>query len=154
MDTVSRHGRLQGPPMGQEHLEELTVLIKEAQRGGKAAMDRLFGAIYGEFHRIAETLMGRERPGHTLQPSALVDEAVLRMLNGNALEKAPNRKYLFGVATRAMRQALVDHHRKRSAREGRRKRLPLDDVLAYFEERNVDIAALSTALDRLTELDE
>ena len=76
--------------MNENH-EHLTDLINEARGGGKVAMDRLFRAIYGEFHRMAETLMGRERPGHTLRPSALVDEAVLRMLNGKALEKAPNR---------------------------------------------------------------
>ena len=68
---------------------------------------------YGQIHDIAVGLMNHERPGHTLQPTALVSEAVLRLINGHAIEKAPNRRYLFGAATLAMRQVLVDHYRKR-----------------------------------------
>ena len=98
--------------------------------------------------------MGRERPGHTLGPTALVDEAVLRLLNGKAVEKATNRQYLFGAASRAMRHALVDHHRRRRSREGKLKRVPLDEALLYFEEKHLDIEALSDALDRLSEIDE
>jgi RNA polymerase sigma factor (TIGR02999 family) len=139
--------------MNENH-EHLTDLINDARGGGKVAMDRLFRAIYGEFHRMAEALMGRERPGHTLGPTALVDEAVLRLLNGKAVEKATNRQYLFGAASRAMRHALVDHHRRRRSREGKLKRVPLDEALLYFEEKHLDIEALSDALDRLSEIDE
>ena len=134
--------------------EHLTELIKAARAGGVIAQDRLFRAIYEEFHRIAVALMSNERPGHTLQPSALVGEAVVRLMNGQAIEKAPNRRYLFAAAARAMRQVLVDHHRKRKIRDGSRKRVPLDDALAYFEEQNLDIEALSAALDHLAEIDE
>jgi len=140
--------------MDENHSENLTELIKDARNGGVIARDRLFRAIYEEFHQIAVTLMSNERPGHTLQPTALVGEAVARLLNGQAIEKAPNRRYLFGAATRAMRQVLVDHHRKRKTRDGSRKRVPLDDALAYFEEQNLDIEALSAALDRLADMNE
>jgi RNA polymerase sigma factor (TIGR02999 family) len=140
--------------MDEYHEGELTALIEEARTGGQVARDRLFRAIYGEFHRIAVALMSNERPGHTLQPSALVDEAVLRILAGQAIDKAPNRHYLFGAATRAMRQALVDHHRRRKARDGKLQRVPLDEVLAHVEKQHLDIEALDRALDRLAELNE
>jgi RNA polymerase sigma factor (TIGR02999 family) len=138
--------------MDQNQREDLTALINEARTGGKVARDRLFRAIYVEFHRIAVALMGKERQGHTLQPTALVGEAVIRLINGHAIERAPDRRYLFGAANRAMRQALVDHHRKRNTREGNLKRVPLDEVLAFLEEQNLDIEALDKALDRLAEL--
>src|SRR5436305_1937457 len=114
-------------PMDEQHGDDVSILIDEARAGGKVAKDRLLRAIYGELHRIAEVLMRGERPGHTLQPSALVNEAVIRLLDGEAIEKAPNRRYLFGAAAKAMRQVLVDHHRGRNAgmREGGRKRVPL-----------------------------
>jgi RNA polymerase sigma factor (TIGR02999 family) len=140
--------------MDEKPSENLTELIKEARTGDVIAQDRLFRAIYDEFHRIAVGLMTNERSGHTLQPSALVGEAVIRLMNGHAIDKAPNRRYLFGAATRAMRQVLVDHHRKRKVRNGSRKRVPLDEALAYFEEQNLDIEALNAALDRLAEINE
>src|SRR5271166_1206217 len=140
--------------MDENHSENLTELIKDARNGDVIARDRLFRAIYEEFHRIAVALMGDERSGHTLQPTALVGEAVIRLMNGHAIDKAPNRRYLFGAATRAMRQVLVDHHRKRKVRDGSRKRVPLDEVLAYFEEKNLDIEALDAAMDRLADINE
>src|SRR5580693_9234665 len=98
--------------MDREQREDLTALIEAARAGSGDAKDRLLRAVYGEFHRIAAGLMRRERVGHTLQPSALVNEAVLRLLDGAAFEKAPNRRYLFAAAAQAMRRALVDHARK------------------------------------------
>ena len=104
--------------MDTENRQDLTTLINEARAGSKEAKERLLGAVYGEFHRIAGGLMRRERPGHTLQPSALVNEAVIRLLDGEAFEKAPNRRYLLAAAGQAMRRILVDHARKRQAHAG------------------------------------
>ncbi len=140
--------------MDENHSENLTELIKEARTGGMIAQDRLFRASYEEFHRIAVALMSDERPGHTLEPTALVGEAVIRLMNGHAIDRAPDRRYLFGATTRAMRQVLVDHHRKRKVRDGSRKRVPLDDALAHFEDQNLDIEALNAALDRLADINE
>ncbi len=140
--------------MEENQSDDLTELIHEAKNGGLSARNRLFRAIYEDFHRIAVTLMRNERPGHTLQPTALVGEAVIRLMNGRAIDKAPDRRYLFGAATRAMRQVLLDHHRKRKIRDGSRKRVPLDEALAYFEEQNLDIEALDAALDRLADINE
>ncbi len=140
--------------MDMGHRENLTALIDEARAGSKDAKDRLLRAVYGEFHRIADRLMRSERPGHTLQPSALVNEAVIRLLDGEAFEKAPNRRYLLAAAGQAMRRILVDHARTRQAREGQLERVPLDEVLAYFEEKNLDFIALDEALNRLSLLNE
>jgi RNA polymerase sigma factor (TIGR02999 family) len=140
--------------MPQDDRENLTALIDLARAGSKEARDRLLEAVYGEFHQIADGLMRGERPGHTLQPSALVNEAVVRLLDGAALEKAPNRRYLFAAAAQAMRRILVDHARKRNARNGQLERVPLDFVLDHFEEKRLDFLELNEAIDRLTELHE
>ena len=100
---------------------------------------------------MAEGMMSKERPDHTLQPSALVNETLLKLLSGESLADVPNRRYLFGAAAQAMRQVLVDHARKRRAskRPGRRVRVPLDGALAAFDEHGLDVIALHEALERL-----
>ena len=132
----------------------MSALIDEARAGSNGAKNRLMRAFYGEFHQIATALIRCERPGQSLQPSDLVHEAVIRLLDGATFEKAPNRRYLFGAAARAMRQILVEYARKRKAgkRDGKWNRVPLDDVLGYFEAQRVDIIALNEALDRLRAL--
>src|SRR5947209_19049303 len=113
--------------MATERRGDLSVLLGEVRAGSPDARDRLVRSIYGELRRTAGWLMRRERPGHTLQPSALVHEALLRLLSGEALADVPNRRYLFAAAAQAMRQVLVDHTRRRRARkrEGRHARVPL-----------------------------
>jgi RNA polymerase sigma factor (TIGR02999 family) len=142
--------------MDQDQRGELTALIDAARAGESVAREKIARAVYGELRRMAGDLMRRERPDHTLQPSALVNEAMLRLLEGDVLASAPNRRYLFAAAAQAMRQALVDHARKRDAakRDGGRGRVPLDAVLAHFEERRLDILALNDAIDRLIALSE
>jgi RNA polymerase sigma factor (TIGR02999 family) len=135
---------------------ELTALLVEARAGDVAAKERLTRAVYGELRRMADALMRRERPDHTLQPSALVHEALIRLFDSDALDQAQDRRYLFAAAAQAMRQVLVDHARRRDAdkRGGRRERVPLDGVLQYFEERRLDVIALHEALDQLMVLHE
>ena len=95
--------------------------------------------------------MQGERTDHTLQPSALVNEAVLRLVQSQAIDWVEDRRCLFVVAAHTMRQVLVDHARNRGAakRLGDRKRVPLDDVLAYFEEQHIDVLALQEAIEHL-----
>ncbi len=142
--------------MGDEAREELTALLAEAHSGDGEARERLTRAVYGELRQMAGALMRRERPGHTLQPSALVNEAIVRLFEGAALARAQDRRYLFAAAAQAMRQVLVNHARRRDAakRDGGRQRVPLDQVLQYFDERQLDVVALHEALDRLMALDE
>jgi RNA polymerase sigma-70 factor (ECF subfamily) len=137
--------------MGTERRGDLTAILGEVRDGRDDATERLVRAIYDELRRIAGGLMRREGPGHTLQPSALVHEALLRLLDGDALADVPNRRYLFSAAAQAMRQVLVDHARRRHAakRLGGRTRLPLDEALVAFEEQGLDVVALHDALDPL-----
>jgi RNA polymerase sigma factor (TIGR02999 family) len=139
--------------LGTERRGDLTAILNEARSGGTEARERLVRAIYGELRRTAGGLMRRERPGHTLQPSALVHEALLRLLDGDTLAEIPNRRYLFAAAAQAMRQVLVEHARRRRARkrEGARVRVPLDQVLAGFDEQGLDVIALHEALERLAQ---
>jgi RNA polymerase sigma-70 factor, ECF subfamily len=137
--------------MEDDQRSELTNLLDAARVGEPEARDRLTRAVYGELRRMAGKLMRRERPDHTLQPSALVNEALLKLFEGNVIENAPNRRYLFAAAAQAMRQILVDHARKRDAvkREGGRDRVTLDAVLSYFEDKQLDILALDEAVRQL-----
>jgi RNA polymerase sigma factor (TIGR02999 family) len=132
---------------------DLTVLLEQVRGGDTEARARLVFAIYGELRRMAKGMMRQERPDHTLQPTALVNETLLRLLSGHVLVDAPNRRYLFAAAAQAMRQVLVDHARRRRAtkRPGRRARVPLDRVLAFFDERGIDVIALHEALERLAQ---
>jgi RNA polymerase sigma factor (TIGR02999 family) len=139
--------------MGAEDRGALTAIIDEVRAGRPDAQERLIRAIYTELRRTAGGLMRRERTGHTLQPSDLVNEALLRLLEGETLADVPNRGYLFAAAAQAMRQDLVDHARRRNAgkREGNRARVPLDQVLVAFDEQGVDVIDLHEALERLAQ---
>jgi RNA polymerase sigma factor (TIGR02999 family) len=139
--------------LGTERRGDLTAILNEARAGGPDDRERLVRAIYAELRRTAGGLMRRERPGHTLQTTALVHEALLRLLDGDTLADVPNRRYLFAAAAQAMRQVLVDYARRRHARkrDGNRIRVPLDQVLAGFDERGLDVIALHEALERLAQ---
>lgn len=130
---------------------EVTTLLEAIRGGDPAARDRLVERVYGELRIVAANLVRDEGPSNSLHPTALLHEAFDRLLRGDVLGRAPNRAYLFGAAARAMRQVLVDHARARKAekRGGGRGRLPLDDVLLFFEEQDLDVVALHEALDRL-----
>jgi RNA polymerase sigma factor (TIGR02999 family) len=112
--------------------------------------------VYDELRRVAARVMQRERPDHTLSPTAVVHEAVIRLMGEEVFERAEDRGFLFAAAARAMREVLIDHARRRSAgrRGGGRRRIPLDSVVDYFEEQGVDIVAVHEALDRLAALNE
>ena len=117
---------------------EVSMLLHQVKQGDSAARDRLFATLQGELRDMAEGLMRRERPDHTLQATALVNEACIRLLDSDAFNNASDRRYMFGMANRAMRQILVDHARKRKTdkRGGDYQRASLDIVLDNFESRN------------------
>jgi RNA polymerase sigma factor (TIGR02999 family) len=139
--------------LGTEPRGDLTAILDAARSGGADARERLVRAIYAELRRTAGVLMRHEQPGHTLQPSALVHEALLRLLDGDALADVPNRPCLFAAAAQAMRQVLVDHARRCQTRkrDGNRVRVPLDRVLAGFDEQGFDVIALHEALEGLAQ---
>jgi len=111
-------------------------------------------SAYGELRAIAERLMRRERRSHTLQPTALVHETYLRLLQREDL-KDTDRQTFLSAAARAMRHVLIDHARSKKAakREGGASRQALTDAVAWYEQQNIDLLALDEALQRLHELD-
>jgi RNA polymerase sigma-70 factor (ECF subfamily) len=142
--------------MGAGPAQELTLILGRARNGDERARGELIALVYDELRRVASRLMRRERNDHTLSPTALVHEAVIRLLGDAVFDKSPDRAYLFASAARAMREVLIDHARRRGTdrRGGGRRRAPLDLVVDYFEERGLDIVAVHEALDRLAEWNE
>src|SRR5215831_10102470 len=138
------------PPRG------VTLILGRVRAGDERARDELVALVYDELRRVASGLMRRERADHTLSPTAVVHEAVIRLLGEAVFDRAADRGFLFASAARAMREVLIDHARRRAAdrRGGGRRRVPLDAVVDYFEEQGLDVVAVHEALDRLAELDE
>jgi RNA polymerase sigma factor (TIGR02999 family) len=133
---------------------EVTRLLQDVQQGRGEASDRLIRLVYDELHDLAARYMRRERPDHTLQPTALVGEAYLRLVDQRSISWQ-SRAHFFGIAAQAMRRILVDHARRRRAtkREGG-QRVTLDEGLAAVDGRSLDLIALDDALQRLAALDE
>ena len=129
--------------------ERVTVLLKAMSAGDATAEQRLLPLVYRELHRLARSYMRRERPDHTLQATALINEAYLRLAGGEVDWK--NREHFIGVAAHVMRRVLVDHARAHNAamRGGGRKRVDLDEGLVLSSGRADELLALNEALDRL-----
>lgn len=132
----------------------ITDLIERSRGGQAAAVGELVPLVYAELRRIAARYVRRERPGQSLQATALVHEAYLRLLKDEDLS-FENRAHLLGIAARSMRQILVEHARARDAgkRGGERRRITLDEAVASIGPRDVDLVALDQALERLAERD-
>jgi len=135
--------------------QHVTDLIEQARSGDHLALDQLAPLVYGELHRIAGRYMGRERPGHTLQATALVNEAYLRLAKDAHLS-FQNRAHLLGIAARAMREILVERARARGAqkRGGQDARITLDESLLGEPGRQVEVLSVHRALEKLAAIDE
>ncbi|MFN8573038.1 MAG: sigma-70 family RNA polymerase sigma factor [Gemmatimonadaceae bacterium] len=131
-----------------------TALLRAWGAGDRDALDQMLPLVYEELHRLARGYLGRERPDHTLQPTALVHEAYLRLINQREVDWR-NRAQFLGLAASMMRRILVNHARDRSAakRPDVRDRVSLSLVEAGSDAPDVDIIALEDALARLAELD-
>jgi RNA polymerase sigma-70 factor (ECF subfamily) len=142
--------------MEAEPLGDLTRILGQARAGDERARGELIALVYDQLRQVATRLMRRERQDHTLPPTAVVHEAVIRLLGDAVFDRSPDRAFLFASAARAMREVLVDHARRRAAgrRGGSWRRVPLDNVVDYFEEQGLDVSAVHEALDRLAELNE
>jgi RNA polymerase sigma factor (TIGR02999 family) len=131
---------------------EVTLLLRAMKDGDPSAGEKLLPLVYRELHRLAEHYMRRERPDHTLQPTALINEAYLR-LAGDA-QNLQNREHFIAVAATVMRRILVDHARAHRAemRGGGLERVEFDEGLAIFPERSGELLALDDALEQLEKL--
>ncbi|MEO7501409.1 MAG: sigma-70 family RNA polymerase sigma factor [Gemmatimonadaceae bacterium] len=134
--------------------DSVTELLRAWSTGDSAASDKLIPLVYGELHRQAQRYLRREVEGHTLQTTALVHEAYLRLVDQRTT-RWESRAQFFGIAARLMRRILVDHARKHNAakRGGSAIQVPLDER-APAQESDVDLVALDDALVRLALMDE
>jgi RNA polymerase sigma factor (TIGR02999 family) len=134
--------------------ENPTQLLLEWGRGDNAALDRLMPLVHDELRRLAVRYMSRERKDHTLQPTALVNEVYLRLIEINKVQWQ-SRAHFFAMAARLMRRILVDFARARGnlKRGGAVDRLPLEDALVFSPAQSSDLIELDSVLQRLEELD-
>jgi len=140
--------------MNQSH--QITELLREWGDGDRSAFDELMPLVYAELHQQAARLLRNERRCDTLQTSALIHEAYLRLVAHTDIHWQ-SRTQFFAVAAQVMRHILVDHARAkhREKRGGEAVKLPLEDACAFaIDEQNIDLIALDEALNRLAQIDE
>jgi RNA polymerase sigma factor (TIGR02999 family) len=132
----------------------ITQLLAEARQGDRGALDALLPLVYKELRTIAAGFLRRERAGHTLQPTALVHEAYVRLVDQRD-KQWQNRAHFLGIAAQMMRRILVDHARRRHAskRAGNLTRVSISDALQVPMERDLDLVALDDALRDLEAVD-
>lgn len=135
--------------------KNVTQMLHRLVDGDSAATDALFNVVYEELRRLASACFRQERRDHTLQPTALVHEAYLKLIRQDGVQWS-GRAHFFAIAARAMRQILINHAvaRKAAKRSGNRQRTPLSQVIVASDSRAVDLIALDEALQRLTDRDE
>lgn len=134
---------------------EITQLLRKWSEGDRASLDQLMPIVYQELRKLANNYLRGERSDHTLQPTALINEAYIRLVKQDFPEWQ-SRKHFFGVAAQLMRQILVEHARARAtARRGDgAQKLSLDEAPVFSQERAADLVALDDALTALARFDE
>jgi RNA polymerase sigma factor (TIGR02999 family) len=138
-----------GSPTGRD----VSVLLRAWSDGDSAALDQLTPIVYDELHRLARRYLRSERRDHSLQTTALVNEAYLRLVDHTRMEWQ-DRAHFFAVSAQVMRRILVDHARRRNIKRGRGMRhVSLDEATIIGAERSTDLAALDDALTLLAERD-
>lgn len=140
--------------MSEPQIAEITQILKQWNDGNEKAKELLLPFVYEELKRQARIMMANERTNHTLQPTALVHEAFLRLNEQTGIEWQ-NRRHFYGIASRLMRQILVDHARIHAAEKRGKNPIhfSLDEVQISVEERAGSIIALDEALERLSKFD-
>ena len=140
--------------MPDKSSQEITGLLKRWTEGETAALEELTPIIYAELYRIAKGYMGRERKDHTLQATALVNEAYVRLIDWKNA-KWESRKHFYGVSAQLMRRVLVDFSRKRPKKDGEKlNRMSLNETCLIADVRESNLVALDDALNELAEFDE
>jgi RNA polymerase sigma factor (TIGR02999 family) len=134
--------------------EQVSQLLDQMKEGDESAAERLMPLVYAEFRALAARYLKRERANHTLQPTALVNEAYLKLVDQSRVQWQ-GRTHFFAVGAQAMRRILVDHARRRQRLRhgGQRARVTLDEAVALSPQRDEDVLALDEALERLSKLD-
>ena len=133
---------------------EITQLLAEWSEGNQAALDQLYPLVYNELRRLAHGYLRRERKGHTLQTTALINEAYLRLVDQKNVHWA-NRLHFFGISAQIMRRILIDHARLHAyaKRGGGAQKVSLDEIAIVAVERASNLLLLDDALNRLAKID-
>jgi RNA polymerase sigma factor (TIGR02999 family) len=140
--------------MPADSTNEVTELLRKWSDGDADALEKLTPVIYAELYRIARRYMSRERDGHTLQTTALVNEAYVRLIDWKTA-KWENRAHFFGVSAQLMRRILVDFARNRpKVKDKEVHRVSLDEAFTVTTEKDADLVALDDALNELARFDE
>jgi len=131
---------------------EVTMLLRAMNRGEETAADKLLNLVYDELHLLAKRYMRHERPDHTMQATALINEAYIRMVGDNT--DWQNHHHFIGVAATVMRRVLVDHARAHNAgkRGGDLRRVELEEGIAFSNERSIEVIEVDDALAELEKL--
>jgi len=130
----------------------ISQLLSEWRDGDETALDRLMPLVYNEMRRMAHRYMRRERPGHTLQTSDLLNDAYLRLVDHKGM-RWQNQAHFYAVAAQAMRHILVDHARTRNAKKRKVDLVDIDQVALVVQKRPTDLVALDEALSELEKID-
>ena len=131
---------------------EVTLLLAAWAKGSQQALDELTPLVYKELRQLAASYLRKERKSHTLQPTALVHEAYMRLVD----QRNPtwqNRSHFFGVAARLMRQILVDHARRKHAGKRAGRNVKLEETISFQHKRSRDLVALDSGLEALEKID-
>jgi RNA polymerase sigma factor (TIGR02999 family) len=141
--------------MGAPSQKQITQMLVDWGNGDQAALEKLTPLVYEELHRLARLYMRRERPGHTLQTSALVNEAYIRLIDWKNIH-FQNRAHFYGVSAQLMRRILVDFARSRNyaKRGGPTRDISLEEAMIVSQDKGVDLVELNDALDSLVVLNE
>jgi RNA polymerase sigma-70 factor, ECF subfamily len=132
---------------------EVTLLLAEWAKGNPQALEELTPLVYRELRQLAASYLRKERQGHTLQPTALVHEAYLRLVDRTKHPDWQNRSHFYGVAARLMRQILVDHARRKQAGKRAGIKVPFEEAMSFEKNRSQDLVALDTSLRALEKID-
>ena len=138
---------------GEPAVGDISALLRVWSGGDQSALERLLPIVYDELHRLARRYMKRERPGHSLQATALVNEAYMRLVDYKRMQWQ-NRAHFFAVSAQLMRRILVEHARRQNLkRGGEMQRVSLEEAVVVGGDRNTDLVALDDAMNALARLD-
>ena len=140
------------PPLPNQH--EITKLLEQWSDGNQTALDKLYPLVYEELRRLARSYMKREPKGHTLQTTALINEAYVRIVDQKSVHWQ-NRSHFFAISAQIMRRILVDHARRylHAKRGGGARRVSLDEAMIVAAERSEEVLMLDEALSNLARMD-
>lgn len=140
--------------MTRTHQHQITQLLAEWSEGNQSALDELYPLVYEELHRLARRYMSRERKGHTLQTTALINEAYVRLVDQKNVHWA-NRSHFFAISAQIMRRILIDHARRHAyaKRGGGAQQVSLEDVALVARDAGAELMRLDEALKTLAKMD-